>query len=141
MQTHLNVWNVNVTIPEKTILRDMKTSHMIDYRDKSSLELRTICSYPGCDMEFYHKASYISHLQNDHNVETWSENLAFPSEGGFEAWKEEEELVNHVCFSRQRGDITGKVCRTSYYNCQYDGPSKPHRKHGEEVRKTSKKFR
>lgn len=121
-----------------TLKKHLKLKHDIEL---SSLSKRSACTYPGCKETFFHKRKLIEHISNCHKVDTRTETLTFQSESEFLAWKEKEELSNHVYFSKQKGDSESELLKHAYYVCQNDGHSKPHRKSDEPARKTSRKFR
>ena len=89
---------------------------------------RTKCFHSGCSKELYHNKKLLEHMKAEHNINIQGENLTFDSIDEFMKWKEEEEASNYVYFSKHGGDKVTKNGSISYYYCQFDGVSKPHRK-------------
>ena len=116
--------------------RHMLKKHEIIYKDNKSHEAHLMCHMPGCSETFFQKTLFVDHLAQEHGVNFDIEEQTFQTESDFLAWKEQEELQNHVYFSQQSGQtITNKyVCK--YFYCQHDGHDNPHRKKIEPPRKT-----
>ena len=49
--------------------RHMQRKHNATYKDEKTLSARTICSYPNCNEEYFHKSKYIEHLSEKHHVD------------------------------------------------------------------------
>ena len=106
--------------------------------DNSSVS-RSQCLYPHCERLFYHKSKMMTHMEEEHEVQSACSLHSFSSEKEFLDWKEKEEMTNCVYFSKQRGDKEGKSTKYSYYICQQDGSEHPHRAQDDPARKTDRK--
>ena len=49
--------------------RHMQRKHNATYKDEKTLSARTICSYPNCNEEYFHKSKYIEHFSEKHHVD------------------------------------------------------------------------
>ena len=119
--------------------------HKTIFRDNQSKDKRTPCHYQNCGQVFFQKVKLIKHIEECHEGIFSKELYNFSSESEFLAWKEKEELNSYVFFSKQTGSFfTGnninKDVKKSYYICQNDGHSKPHRSVSEPARKTNKRY-
>ncbi|XP_065642869.1 uncharacterized protein LOC136074474 [Hydra vulgaris] len=80
-------------------------------------------------------------MQEYHKGKFSTETYEFSSESKFLTWKEKEEINNYVFFSKQTGSKqSSKETKTSYFICQVDGHSKPHRSAKEPPRKKNKRY-
>ena len=121
--------------------RHMLKAHDTIYESKNTLHARTPCGYEGCDEKFYKKLDLIHHWEVIHSVNIEKSEHTFDTMDDFLQWKDKEELINFVHFSKQSSThITGKGS-LSYYICQHDGSDRAHRKKGEPDRKTSKRYK
>lgn len=82
---------------------------------------KTKCLYPGCHKQFYHKNKMLEHLEQGHGVELKMEHLEFRSFEDFYQWKQEEETMKCVYFSKHTGNTKSSISDISYYMCQKDG--------------------
>ena len=99
------------------------------------------CLYQGCEERFHKRTQLLEHQKKEHEVTFKETVLRFESIAAFHEWKEKEELNNHVYFSKQQGDTKSDKTTIKYFYCQQDGHLYSHRKEGEELRKTNRKFR
>nr|XP_047136129.1 uncharacterized protein LOC124813297 [Hydra vulgaris] len=114
-------------------------AHKTIFRDNQSKDKRTPCHYQNCSQVFFQNVKLIKHIEDCHEGIFTKESYIFLSES------EKEELNSYVFFSKQTGSFfTGKNInkdvKTSYYICQNDGHSKPHRSVSEPARKTNKRY-
>ncbi|XP_065677529.1 uncharacterized protein LOC136092875 [Hydra vulgaris] len=115
--------------------------HKVIFADKQCRGKRTPCYYQNCSQVFFHKIKLIKHIEEYHKGEFSTETYEFSSELEFLTWKEKEENNNYVFFSKQTGSKqSSKETKTSYFICQVDGHSKPHRSAIEPPRKTNKRY-
>ena len=120
--------------------RHMRRKHDATYKDEKTLSARTICSYPNCNEEYFHKSKYIEHLSEKHHVDIQTVEKNFTNMQEFFSWKEKEESENFLYFSKQRGTSSSEIASNMYYVCQHDGHSKAHRRNKEPERKTNKRY-
>lgn len=116
---------------------DWKSNYRRHLKQKHNQELidndctRTACLHPGCTKEFRFRMKMIEHMIKDHNTELDIANLTFQSFSAFEEWKDEEELVNFVYFSKQSGTKVLQKENIYYYACYRDGAIRRNCKSGE----------
>ena len=90
---------------------------------------------------FFQKIKLIKHIEEYHKGVFSTETYEISSQLEFLAWKEKEEANNYVFFSKQTGSKqSSKETKTSYFICQIDGHSKPHRSGTETARRTNKRY-
>ena len=109
----------------------IQKAHGLQTKDRN----RQVCEHPGCNETFYKRRDLIQHQKNVHNMEFDERTFQFESMEDFYKWKEQEELSNHVYFSKQ----TSKRKGTTYLFCQFDGHLHTHKKKGEAHRKTDRR--
>ena len=85
------------------MIRHMQRKHDTTYKDEKTLYVRTMCSYPNCNEEYFHKNKYIEHLSEKHHVDFQTIEKNFTNMQEFFSWKEKEESENFLYFSKQRG--------------------------------------
>ena len=83
--------------------RHMQRKHDATYKDEKTLSARTICSYPNCNEEYFHKSKYIEHLSEKYHADFQTIEKNFTNMQEFFSWKEKEESENFLYFSKQRG--------------------------------------
>ena len=49
--------------------RHVQRKHDATFKDEKTLFARTICSYPKCYEEYFHKSKYVEHLSEKHHVD------------------------------------------------------------------------
>ena len=57
------------TMRRDNMNRHMQRKHDATYKDERTLSARTICSYPNCNEEYFHKSKYIEYLSEKHHVD------------------------------------------------------------------------
>ena len=119
--------------------RNMQRKHDATYKDEKNLSARTICSYPNCNEEYFHKSKYIEHLSEIHRGDIQTIEKKCTNIQEFFSWKEKEESENFLYFSKQLGTSSSEIASNMYYVCQHDGHSKAHRRKEEPERKTYKR--
>ena len=82
--------------------RHMQRKHNATYKDEKTLSARTICSYPNCNEEYFHKSKYIEHFSEKHHVDFQTIEKNFTNMQEVLSWKEKEESENFLYFSKQR---------------------------------------
>ena len=82
--------------------RHMQRKHNATYKDEKTLSARTICFYPNCNEEYFHKSKYIEHFSEKHHVDFQTIEKNFTNMQEFLSWKEKEESENFLYFSKQR---------------------------------------
>ena len=120
--------------------RYMQCKHDATYKDEKTLSARTICSYPNCNEEYFHKSKYTEHLSEKHHVDIQTIEKNFTNMQEFFSWKGKEENGNFLYFSKQRGTSSSEIASNMYYVFQHDGDSKPHRRKEEPEHKTNKRY-
>ena len=120
--------------------RHMQRKHNATYKDEKTLSARTVCSYPNCNEEYFHKIKYNEHLSGKHHVDFQTIEKNFTNMQEFFSWKEKEESENFPYFSKQRGTSSSEVASNMYHVCQHYGHSKAHRRKEEPDRKTNKRY-
>ena len=120
--------------------RHMQRKHNATYKDEKTLSARTVCSYPNCNEEYFHKIKYNEHLSEKHHVDFQTIEKNFTNMQEFFSWKEKEESENFPYFSKQRGTSSSEVASNMYHVCQHYGHSKAHRRKEEPDRKTNKRY-
>ena len=119
-----------------SLKRHYATIHKETFNDDNVT--KTQCIHPGCNEKFFHKSKMVEHMQKVHNTNISIENLSFTSMGEFLSWKENEECLKHLYFSKQTGSSSTQSTELSYYICQRDGTGKAHRKINETPRLSSR---
>ena len=84
------------TTRRNNINRHMQRKHDTTYKDEKTLSARTICSYPNCNEEYFHKSKYIEHLSEKHHVDFQTIEKNFTSMQEVFSWKEKEESKNFL---------------------------------------------
>ncbi|XP_066920112.1 uncharacterized protein [Clytia hemisphaerica] len=94
------------------------------------------CDEPGCQHTFYKRKDLVQHQKIAHKIEFDERNFQFDTMEDFYHWKEQEEISNHVYFTKQGSKKKGT---TTYLFCQFDGHIHSHKKKGEPHRKTDRR--
>ena len=125
---------------------DFLDSHQREHRetvdetvDGSVLKKKTKCMSPNCKETFFHHNKLIQHLKNDHKAKIQESQMDFPSMKEFLTWKEAEESKNFLYYSKSTSTKKCKNDSYSYYLCQKNGCSRPHRSKDNRSRKTTRR--
>ena len=104
-------------------MRHYRMIHGEEYVKEELLESKR-CTAENCEEVFCHKMDLLDHMQEKHAIDLSVQSLAFSSEIEFLAWKEAEESLNFIYYSKQRGDFLSSEFRYVYFCCQHDGPKR-----------------
>eukprot|EP00794_Sanderia_malayensis_P002626 gene2626-3039_t len=124
--------------------RDNLKWHMKEQHGENidfNLRNKTRCIQPNCEETLFHHHKLIEQLEREHSAHIKLNRLNFMSMKEFFTWKEAEEAKNFTYYSKQTSLKKGKSASYFYYHCKRDGHSNPHRRKGDEQRKTARKHK
>ena len=107
---------------------------MMQHKKMRRLSARTICSYPSCNEEHFHKSKYTEHLSE--NITLISELLKKTLQicrSFFHGIKKKKAKTFYTL-------VNSAVLAVVYYVCQYDGHTKAHRRKEETDRKLNQRY-